>query len=145
MVKRKELEYPLSSCNCPVQTNNYIYHDKKCPIFLYGALMEALEERETNFVVRKNVTDKDIDKTVEAVKNAIHRRLRKHGFGLAASLHEVLGILVEEMNEFEDEVKANDTDKAYYELQDIAVAAIFGMISMEKLHKFEDHKKRGWL
>jgi len=62
---------------------------------------------------------------------AIERRLEKHGKGIAVSPHEIHGIISEEMYELTKELHMNDYREFYKELVDIAVAAIFGMVSMK--------------
>ena len=48
------------------------------------------------------------------------------------SLHEILGVMFEEFQEFADEVKKNDQQRAKEELIDIAVAAIWGIITINE-------------
>jgi len=65
------------------------------------------------------------------LKAKIVQRLNQKGWGIFVSSHEINGILREEMREFEDAVLDNDAEQIDRELLDIAVAAIFGMVSLE--------------
>lgn len=47
------------------------------------------------------------------------------------NLHELLGVMHEEFDEFADEVRDNNSAKAREELLDIAVAAIWGIASID--------------
>ena len=46
------------------------------------------------------------------------------------SSHEILGILEEEQSELREAVRSNSEDKIWKELKDIAVGAIFGLVSI---------------
>ena len=59
-------------------------------------------------------------------------RIEKHGNGAYNSTHEIYGKTMEEMNEFMDEVRANDDDRAYDELMDVTCAAVWGLLTMKK-------------
>ena len=63
------------------------------------------------------------------LRGELDRRLKKHGPGIYASECETLGIVAEEYDEFVDAVRANDHTKCRAELFDIAVAALFGVVS----------------
>ena len=58
-------------------------------------------------------------------------RLQQKGMGSYASVHEILGILKQELEEYNDAVhqRTSENDKVE-ELKDIAVAAIFGIASI---------------
>lgn len=145
MVTKEELKYPIGSCSCLTKSPDAQYHDKKCPVWLYHQLYAVLEEKEkeNNFVIRPQTSEKEMELLIlNYVIPKMERRLERHGYGLAAGPHEILGILVEEMNEFEDEVRANDHVKCFDELLDIAIGAIFGMQSMSKRIQFERRKNR---
>lgn len=57
-------------------------------------------------------------------------RYGEKGYGIAVSRHEIMGLLTEEWKELLDALQSNDVDDFYYELQDIAVACLHGMISI---------------
>lgn len=71
-----------------------------------------------------------LDLAVNELKNNLLLRNAKHGAAPHNSIHETLGILVEEFDEFRIEVKHNDLERQYAELCDIATAAIVGMASL---------------
>lgn len=75
---------------------------------------------------------------LDALRVAMLIRLERHGYGLAAGPHEIYGILAEEMAELLDEVRANNAPDVYNELVDIAIGAIFGMVSMTH---YDEHKR----
>lgn len=69
---------------------------------------------------------------LEAVAHKLEYRLNQKGRGSFASSHEILGILIEEMTEFTEEVHKNSSsDELVKELLDIAVAAVWGIASIE--------------
>lgn len=83
--------------------------------------------------LREPVSKKDISKGVDDLIQKLFKRLSEKGYGSYASRHEILGILVEEMDEVMDEVRIN-TPRGYLnfrkELLDVAVGALFGYICM---------------
>ena len=81
---------------------------------------------------RHQLTELDMAIAVESVEDKLQFRMRQKGMGTYASLHEALGILQEEMTEFEDEVHAKNSRKNQIEeLKDIAVGAIWAIASIE--------------
>ncbi len=91
------------------------------------------------FVERPQTTVADALDMIDTLKEAMIVRLERHGYGLGSGPHEILGILQEEMDELIDEVRANAHLEIYNELVDIAIAAVFGMLTMQKYiwHKKE--------
>jgi hypothetical protein len=69
---------------------------------------------------------------VEDLIENVMRRHDKHGSEPHASAHETWGILSEELHEFGDEVRGNNSERQYAELCDIATAAVVGMASLRK-------------
>lgn len=80
---------------------------------------------------RFQVTPEEVVLMLDRLKAEIKRRLDQKGWGIFVSSHEVSGILREEMREFEDAVGDNDAEQIGKELLDIAVGAVFGMVSLE--------------
>lgn len=70
------------------------------------------------------------------LRGELDRRLDKHGPGIYASEHETYGILHEEVDEFLEAVRNGDHHECRDELFDVAVAALFGIVS--SLQNFED-------
>ncbi len=144
------LEYPTGKCNCLTKTPDPVHHEHTCPVWLYYHAMslqtkldQALAEGAggNEFVARPQLSLADCYDVIDGLRGAIQKRLQRHGYGVAAGPHEILGILDEEMDELRDEVRANNHEKFYDELVDIAIAAIFGMASMVERAKFERKKK----
>lgn len=83
-----------------------------------------------NTTVRKVVSAQHIQEAFDDIKAKLTFRIKQKGGGAYASRHEIYGILAEEMEEYLDEVRANDDVKGRVELLDIAVAAIWGMATL---------------
>ena len=66
----------------------------------------------------------------------LESRLRERGTGIFISQHEILGIVYEEMSEYVGAVHKNDHDAQEKELLDIAVAAVWGIVSIRS-HKMQ--------
>lgn len=82
--------------------------------------------------VRQQLTMQDLFNAVTAVEAKLKYRAQQKGLGSMASSHEILGIIEDELQEYRDEVHAKSIPKAKIEeLKDIAVAAIFGIASIE--------------
>ena len=80
---------------------------------------------------RQQMTAHDLDHAVSVVHEKLRYRADQKGLGTYASIHEALGILMEEMKEFTDEVHAkNSRQKQVEELKDIAVGAIWAIASI---------------
>lgn len=78
-------------------------------------------------MTRKQISDKAIKAATDSVIHQIIERLAEKGRGSFASIHEVWGVVDEEMREFKDAVRENDLPAAERELRDIAVGAIFAI------------------
>ena len=94
-----------------------------------------------SLVERPQTTLLELQDAISFLIPAAKKRLDKHGHGIAISPHEVYGILAEEMDELVDELRANNRVEFYDELVDIAIAAIFGMVSLA--HIIEDEGQNG--
>lgn len=81
--------------------------------------------------MRPEITQEEIDFGLDVLKLALSKRLEEKGLGIFVSPHEILGVITEEYKELIDAVHKNDNVKG--ELLDIAVAAIFGYMSANKL------------
>jgi len=100
---------------------------------------ELANFKKTSILKRDQTSLEEMYSFLESLKPSIKKRLAKHGYGLAVSTHEVFGILAEEMDELNDEVRNNNYELAYNELVDIAVAAMFGMCSVKNYIDKENH------
>ena len=79
---------------------------------------------------RYQATDKEIQWIIHCLTLELNRRLEEKGKGIFVSLHEILGVIDEEHDEFKDAVHDNTHGEAYKELLDIAVGAVFGALSI---------------
>lgn len=74
-------------------------------------------------------TGDEIGKTIFDISELIEKRLEEKGRGIFVSSHETLGIITEEYQEYAETVHNNNKDCQEKELMDIAVAAIWGIVS----------------
>jgi NTP pyrophosphatase (non-canonical NTP hydrolase) len=81
--------------------------------------------------VRKVTTPEQRQAALALVKRALEARLAQKGELTFASSHEVYGILAEEMNELLYAVRENNQHYQREELIDLAIAAIFGIVSLD--------------
>jgi ribosomal protein L1 len=82
--------------------------------------------------VRQQITHQDLHDAIEGIIKKTHFRAGQKGLGAMASSHEILGIIEDEAQEYRDEVHAKSDAKAKIEeLKDIAVAAIWGIASIQ--------------
>ena len=79
---------------------------------------------------RNQITDEQIAKSVKLVNEKIQMRLLQKHRGAYIGNHETYGILAEEFKELLDALQADDNERYFFELMDIAVGAILGMSSM---------------
>jgi anthranilate phosphoribosyltransferase len=83
---------------------------------------------------RQQITPSDLDSAINLVGVDLMARCEKHGVGTFASAHEIKGVLDEEYDEYleamRDDTHAGRAQKVK-ELSDIAVAAIFGIASIQ--------------
>jgi len=81
---------------------------------------------------RQQLTELDFAKALEGIQIKLEFRQKQKGMHTYASIHEALGILQEEMTEFENEVHGKlSRNLQIEELKDIAVAAIWAIASIE--------------
>ena len=73
---------------------------------------------------------------MEDVEHALNRRIGQHGDLSFISTHEIFGVLAEEVHELEHEIRSNDAPKIYNELMDVAIAAIWGLVSLDALDEY---------
>jgi len=74
---------------------------------------------------------KDPQSVVKDFDAFYHKKLQEKGPGIFYSSHEILGVLSEEVAEFEREVHVNNKDAQIQELFDIAVVAMHGIASLK--------------
>lgn len=79
--------------------------------------------------MRHQITEADIDRVMERIKNKWKFRLDQKGWGIFQSSHEISGIIDEEVREMKDDLRDNLCLEN--ELVDIAVAAAHGVASIE--------------
>jgi len=74
---------------------------------------------------------------LESLEEKIKRRLNQHGNGIAVSPAEIYGIVSEEHYELLGAMHGNNEREFYSELEDLAIACIFGMVSMHHRMKID--------
>lgn len=82
---------------------------------------------------RDQATFKEIEQTIEIVVRGLNKRIEKHGYGKFVSRAEALGILAEEYKESIDALQGNDLNEFLDEMMDVAIAAIWAILSLKKL------------
>lgn len=80
---------------------------------------------------RKPLTELAIARVLEIVEKRLKQRIKEKGPHGLASFHEGLGLLAEEYHELMDAARSNDNGLIRYETEDIAVAAIYILASMD--------------
>lgn len=80
---------------------------------------------------RNTVSDYDIRACMRTIEARLNMRLEQKGKHTFASNHEALGIVTEEYHEYVAAVQSNKTEDVRNEILDVAVAALFGVISMD--------------
>jgi NTP pyrophosphatase (non-canonical NTP hydrolase) len=71
----------------------------------------------------------DVDRALEVIKIKIIEKLGEKGPHSLASTHEILGVVTEEYDELVAAVRSNNRAAVMSECEDIAVGAIFGIMS----------------
>lgn len=81
---------------------------------------------------RQQLTSEQIDNALCDVTAKLHYRVKQKGLGVMASNHEILGIVSQEVREYDESIHRRLTSsEKIEELKDIAVAAIFGIASIQ--------------
>ena len=80
--------------------------------------------------------------TFEILQTALDARIMQKGDGIFRNYHEISGVLTEEMNEFEEEVHNNHMSAIRSELLDVAVGALWGVVSIDSGEIERFHKRR---
>lgn len=99
----------------------------------HGKYGYKLKDNQMSLIERPQTNDMELQYIVNTLQEAVNNRITKHGYGIAISIHEIYGILAEEMKELLDDIHANEYESVYEELVDVAVAAIYGMVSMKRI------------
>lgn len=79
---------------------------------------------------RPAATDAEIEDVLALVRRYIQARMVKHGRGVFLSAHETIGVCAEEWDEVLEALRGNDAAALGKELADLAVACLFGLVSM---------------
>lgn len=91
---------------------------------------------------RVEVTEDEIAASLRLLEDCLRRRIAQKGRKSYIGIHEVDGILDEEVREFKDEVHADDKDAACDELMDVAVTCVFGRASMKANARYEAERRK---
>jgi hypothetical protein len=84
-----------------------------------------------------DVTDQEITQALQNVADALRIRLTIKGRKCYISLHEVDGVLDQEIRQFKNEVQKNDRNVARLKLVDAAISCIFGIASLSTQERVE--------
>jgi len=85
---------------------------------------------------RKKITVTETNRALKDLIDHLGKKVEKKGTDAFASCHEASGVLDEEVREFKDEIHANNHTNQSKELLDVAVAALWGYMSI-KLEKVD--------
>ncbi len=82
--------------------------------------------------MRKLITnDGYTDSAIKSIKDQLEIRLEEKGYRTYSSSHEISGIMDEEMDEMKEAIHFNDNQQLRKELVDIAVGAIWSIVSID--------------
>lgn len=81
------------------------------------------------------VSVETIEETLELARQCLQKRIKQKGSGAFASIHETLGIITEEYEELIDATRSNNENHQISELHDIAIGALWGLVSIRELQK----------
>ena len=82
--------------------------------------------------MRKLITNDGItDSVMKDIRDELEMRLEEKFYHTYASIHEISGIMDEEVDEMKEAIHDNDQQNLRKELVDIAVVAIWGMVSID--------------
>ena len=79
---------------------------------------------------RQQATQAELDTAIEAVREALMKRISKHGPGKFVSPAEALGTLVEEYHEAVDAQRSNDLGEFLEEMMDVCITCVWAEISL---------------
>jgi hypothetical protein len=80
---------------------------------------------------RKQLTDKNFEKALAHLAAELAHQLQEKGYGTAASIHELSGLLTEEYHEVLHEVHENNHSALIQELSQLGVTCLFGIACLE--------------
>lgn len=80
----------------------------------------------------------EVDPVLAIIGNKLHSRLEEKGKHTFISPHEILGIVTEEYKELIDAVQADKLAILEHELIDVAVACVWGLVSLYQHYPLED-------
>jgi len=79
---------------------------------------------------RFEISDKQSDEVISKLFEMIDYQTKSKGKGEFVSTHEILGVVTEEWKELTDATQSNNFHNVREELMDIAVAAVWGIASI---------------
>lgn len=81
--------------------------------------------------MRKKVPLEFVLKGKDLCSRWLSMRLEEKGYESFASMHEIRGVIDEEVRELQDAMHEQDVEKIVHELKDVCVAAMFGLACIE--------------
>ena len=88
------------------------------------------------------VSDEDMMLALKKLSDGLQRRVKEKGRGSFIGLHEIDGVMDEEVREFKGEIHADDRMAAMDEMIDIGVTSLFGIASVSAIVRDELARKR---
>jgi len=85
--------------------------------------------------MRRPVTIENIDTALAQLREFIIKKADRKGWGTHHNIHETTGLVLEEWDEFIDEVHLNNQEGQRNELFDISVSTIWDIISLLNNHE----------
>ena len=80
---------------------------------------------------RRTVTEEVIERQLENLGKALRSALDTKGPGAFHSSHEAFGVLIEEVDEMKEALRAGDAEGFANEAMDVAIAALFTVASIQ--------------
>lgn len=76
---------------------------------------------------REKISGRTLLQAEKEIHDHVIKVLERHGWGSFASRHEVYGVLMEEVREFERTIEKGNLEEISYELKDIAQVCVFAL------------------
>ena len=76
---------------------------------------------------RSQITDEEVENAIRVFRDKLQKVRSIKGNDSWASTHEILGLLMEEVREVEDEVRTGNKVAMVDELLDVAIIAVYGV------------------
>ena len=88
------------------------------------------------------VEDPKVEELQAEVANRLDKALDKNGTGLCISVHEIYGLIAEEVDEWDEALSKGDIQAAQNEEFDILIGIIWGIVSIDNFDIIESWRKK---